>query len=319
MPLVPLRTPVQLAETLCDHIDVLDELLKDKRSANTRRAYERDLKDFFQFLGSNPTPQVVAEFLNLKRFDAQTLALKYKAHLIGKGLKEATINRRLAAIKSLVAFGRKLGKCEYTLEDVKGEKVQAYRDTTGIDKDAYKKMLAVPDRQTLKGRRDYAILRLLWDNALRRSEVEQADIRDLDLEGRTLAVLGKGKGTQKQAISLSKPACEALADYLFSRKELNIDAPLFIALDRSSYGHRMTGTAIYKLVQAVSKSAGINKKVSPHRVRHSSITTALDTTGGDVRRVQKLSRHAKLDTLMIYDDNRQNVQGDITDLLADLV
>lgn len=320
MTLAPLRTPAQLAQSLGDNINVVAELLKDKRSENTRRAYERDLKDFFQFLGyDEPSPQVVAEFLRLPRFDAQTIVLGYKAHLIDKKLSEATLNRRLAAIKSLVAFARKLGKCDYTLEDVKGEKLKAYRDTTGVDVDTYKKILSICDRTTLKGKRDYAMLRLLWGNALRRSEVVGCDIKDLDLEARTLSILGKGKGTQKETVTLDKPTCAALADYLQCRKELDINAPLFIALDRSSYGHRLTGTALYKLVEGTAKQAGVTKKLSPHRVRHSGITAALDATGGDVRKVQKLSRHANLNTLMIYDDNRLNIQGEITDLLGDLV
>jgi integrase/recombinase XerC len=150
-------------------------------------------------------PELVKEFLHLDRFGAVALVLRYKAHLIERGLKEATINRRLAAIKSLVNFARKIGKCDYTLEDIKGEKVKPYRDTTGISKESYKKMLCVPDRNTLKGKRDYALLRLLWDNALRRSEISLADIKDLDLEGRALLILGKGKGSQKEAVSLSRP------------------------------------------------------------------------------------------------------------------
>jgi integrase/recombinase XerC len=59
--------------------------------------------------------------------------------------------------------------------------------------------------------------------------------------------------------------------------------------------------------------------VSPHRIRHWSITAALDATAGDVRKVQKLSRHANLNTLMIYDDNRINHQGEVTQLLDDLI
>ncbi|HEY9691892.1 MAG TPA: tyrosine-type recombinase/integrase [Oculatellaceae cyanobacterium] len=68
-----------------------------------------------------------------------------------------------------------------------------------------------------------------------------------------------------------------------------------------------------------AQSAGISKQLSPHRIRHSSVTAALEATGGDVRQVQKLSRHKKLDTLMIYDDNRQNAQGNVTSIWADLV
>ncbi|MFM7711187.1 MAG: integrase, partial [Microcystis sp.] len=56
-----------------------------------------------------------------------------------------------------------------------------------------------------------------------------------------------------------------------------------------------------------------------HRIRHSAITAALDATNGDVRRVQKLSRHSSLNTLLIYDDNRRNHQGEVTDILDGLV
>lgn len=132
-------------------------------------------------------------------------------------------------------------------------------------------------------------------------------------------VLGKGKGQQKQSVTLSRPTVEALADWLRARRELDLDRPLFVALDRAHRGHRLTGTAIYKIVEAIASEAGVGKKLSPHRIRHSGITAALDATGGDVRRVQKLSRHADLNTLMIYDDNRKDLQGEISDLLAGLV
>ncbi len=303
-------------------IDVMAELLADKRSLNTRTAYAKDLRDFFRFAANvaSPTPELVTQFLQLEQFDALALVLKYKSHLLNeRGLKEATVNRRLAALKALVNFARKLGKCNYTLSDIRGEKVVPYRDTTGISHIAYRSLLAVPDRNTLKGKRDYAILRLLWDNALRRSEISLADIKDLDESRRYLLILSKGKGSQKIAVTLSQPTVDAVLDWLRTRKEKNLNKPLFIALDRASYGHRLTGTAIYKLVEKVAREAKISKKLSPHRIRHSGITAALEATGGDVRKVQKLSRHANLNTLMIYDDNRQDVQGEISDLLADLV
>ncbi|HEY9872711.1 MAG TPA: hypothetical protein V6D12_04715 [Candidatus Obscuribacterales bacterium] len=62
-----------------------------------------------------------------------------------------------------------------------------------------------------------------------------------------------------------------------------------------------------------------DKVMSPHRIRHSSVTAALEATNEDVRRVQKLSRHANLNTLMIYDAKSLSHQGEISDLLADLV
>ncbi|GBL11685.1 tyrosine recombinase XerC [Microcystis aeruginosa Sj] len=295
-----------------DNPDVLAQLLAAKRSPRTRHAYAGDLKDFFVFAFGceEPTPGITQEFLSLDRFAALSLVLRYKAHLRDeRGLAEATRNRRLSAIKSLVRLANQLGQCDFNLSEVSG----------GVSKEVYRDLLAVPDRSTLKGKRDYAILRLLWDNALRRGEIESADIKDIDTEGRTLAIFGKGRGQQKETVSLSRPTLDAILDWLRERRELDIRQPLFIALDRCSRGHRLTGSAIHKLVAKIASAAGVNKKMSPHRVRHSGITAALDATGGDVRRVQKLSRHVDLNTLMIYDDNRKNVQGEISDLLAGLV
>jgi len=236
-----------------------------------------------------------------------------------RGLKESTVNRRISAIKSLVNYAAKIGKCSYSLTDIKSEKVKPYRDTSGITPSAFKTMLAVPDRSTLIGRRDYALLRLLWDNALRRGEVASLNIGDLDLDGRRLWILGKGRGSQKEVIALSVATAAALQDYLLARRETNTNKPLFCSLDPVTPGHRLTGTTIYNIVNETAAAAGITKRLSPHRIRHSSVTAALEATGGDVRRVQKLSRHANLNTLMIYDDNRLSHQGEISDLLADLV
>ena len=300
--------------------DIIAELLADKRSPNTRHAYQKDLRDFFRTIaGSEPTPELVAHFLSLERFDAVALVLRYKAKMMERGLKEATINRRLSAIKSLVNYARKIGKCDYTLSEIQGEKVQKYRDTSGISRQVYRSVLALPERSTLKGKRDYALLRILWDNALRRGEVERADIKDFHPNTRTLKIRGKGKGTQVGAIDLSRATVEALLEWLQARREVNPDAPLFCSLDSVKKGHRLTGSGIAWLVQGYCRSAGIAKQMSPHRIRHSSITAALDATDGNVRKVQKLSRHTNLDTLMIYDDNRQKDQLEISDLLADMV
>ena len=82
---------------------------------------------------------------------------------------------------------------------------------------------------------------------------------------------------------------------------------------------RLCTQSIYDIVSDHCQDAGISKTMSPHRVRHSAITAALEATGGDVRRVQKLSRHSSLNTLLIYDDNRKNHQGEVTDLLDSLI
>lgn len=312
-----------------DSPDVLAQLLAQKRSPNTRKAYQKDLKDFFQQVAnSQPTPDLVLEFLHLTEAQAVQLVLSYKAKLIAKGLKEATVNRRISAIKSLTTMGRVLGVCNYTLEEVKGEKIKAYRDTTGVDKETFTKVLAIPDelkdtissqRSQLKAARDYALLRLLWGNALRRGEISATNITDFDPEANTLSILGKGRGTQKEIISLSSKTAIAISEWLIARGTADELAPLFIAIDNANYGRRLGGDGIYTIVDRLCQKAGISKKMSPHRIRHSSITAALDATDGNVRKVQKLSRHASIDTLITYDDNRKNYQSEITEILDDLV
>lgn len=300
--------------------DILAELLADKRSPETRRAYAKDLKDFFTHVAdAEPTPTLIRQFLELERFTAIALVLQYKAGLIDKGLSEATVNRRLAAVKSLVKFAQKIGKCAWSLEEVEGERLKSYRDTSGVDTEAYRKILAIPDRSTIKGKRDYSILMLLWSNVLRRSEICKANVDDFDSETQTLAILGKGRGTQKERVSLSAATCSAIVSWLDVRARYSSADPLFTALDNAHLGHRLTGNAIYDLVKNYSAAAGIKKRMSPHRIRHSGITAALDATGGDVRRVQKLSRHAKVDVLLIYDDARQSLQKEVTNILGNLI
>jgi integrase/recombinase XerC len=223
----------------------------------------------------------------------------------------------------MVNFARRVGKCNFDLSDIPSEKVSPYRDTTGIEREAFQKMLGTLNRSTLKGKRDYAILVLLWTNALRRAELVRLNLGDLDLPSARVKIYGKGKGSQYQQVSLSAGAVAALRDWLSARaQELyapsSADSPLFISVN-DGYRQRLSVSTIYRLVRTTAEKAGIEKIISPHRIRHSSITTALDETNGNVRAVQKLSRHSNLNTLMIYDDNRQNQQKEMSDLLDSLL
>ncbi|PSP18716.1 MAG: integrase [Cyanobacteria bacterium QS_8_64_29] len=300
--------------------DLLQALLADKRSPYTRRAYRRDLYDFFRTMaGADPNPQLVAEFLRLDRYSALSVVLEYKAHLQDRGLAEATINRRLAAIKSLVNYARQIGRCDYSLQDITGERVRPYRDTAGISAEAFRAMLAVPDSRTLKGKRDRALLLVLWGNALRRGELARTNIADWDRAAATLRIYGKGEGKQAQTVSLGAQAQAALAAWIDVRGEAEGRAPLFCSTHRGYWGRRLSTTSLYQIVRRAATAAGIDRPLGPHQIRHSAITAALDRTGGDVRKVQKLSRHAKLETLSIYDQGRLNAQQTVTELLDELV
>ncbi|MFM7190028.1 MAG: tyrosine-type recombinase/integrase [Microcystaceae cyanobacterium] len=163
----------------------------------------------------------------------------------------------------------------------------------------------------------------LWITFLNHSQLStQAvtcpQIRNTTPRESKLLIKGKGKLT-KEAITLSSKAVGLIDQWLGMIGDRPGDSPLFCTVDRATFGHRLSGNAIYNIVRDTAKAAGIEKVMSPHRVRHSAITAALDATNGDTRKVQKLSRHKNLNTLMIYDDNRHQHQAEVTGILADLV
>ena len=136
---------------------------------------------------------------------------------------------------------------------------------------------------------------------------------------KTLRIFGKGKGNQSEIISLGIGTVTAIESWLSARGEHDPDKSLFVSINPGYRDGRLSTQSIYDIVKSRCQDAGITKTMSPHRVRHGAITAALEATGGDVRRVQKLSRHSSLNTLLIYDDNRKNHQGEVADLLDSLV
>jgi integrase/recombinase XerC len=274
---------------------------------------------------------LVERFLALETHPMARCILLFKAELIAAGLTEATINRRMSAILSLVRFARRVGATMANPEDqVDMERVRAYRDTRGITLEQARTLLGVPDRETVKGKRDYALLVLLLENALRRAEIVGLTLADCDLEGRALWIRGKGHGTQRERVTLSPHAVEALRAYIKAGGHgrgatvgggggVGEDRPLFVNVSPAYRGQGLTADGLFKIVKEMALYAGIKGDLSPHRLRHTAITMALDMSKGDVRKVKRLSRHARLETLQIYDDNRTDMQGEMTNELSDLL
>jgi len=229
----------------------LVEAVLKGRSARTLRAYRRDLEAFQAQLDAPTVGEAVGALLAGGHGAANGVALTYRAGMVERGLSPATINRRLAALRSLVALANKVGVVPWTLaiENVRGA---SYRDTRGRGTDGYRALVEAAKAQGgTKAARDVPILRLLGDLGLRRAE----------------------------AVEL--------------------------------------GAAVYALVSTFGKRAGL--KARPHGLRHLAITTALDVYGGDVRAVQKFSRHADLRILNIYDDNRSDIAGEVAAKVAAMV
>ncbi|NEN88478.1 MAG: tyrosine-type recombinase/integrase [Okeania sp. SIO3H1] len=300
--------------------DIYQEMLQHKRSPQTKRAYAADVKDFFGYFGAEPSPAAMKEFLSLSKVEATALVLQWRNHLTERGLKESSIGRKIGSIKALVKFSNDIGCCEWVLTAealscTRG--VVSYRDTTGLPPDEIKKILSHPDRSTFAGKRDYAMLQLLWGNGLRRSEVVSLDLDDVDFSDRSLWVLGKGK-SEKIRVQMNKSVASAVKEWLkvrvnyYEHKDKNA---LFICIGGIKRGARLTAQSLYNLVDRTSKAVGITKKMSPHRVRHSAITTVLERNNGNLRKAQSFSRHSDVNTLMVYDDNRNFAQSEMSDLL----
>jgi integrase/recombinase XerC len=306
--LVPIAAPEILTAAPPDPVALL---LADKRSPATRRAYAADLADFF---GGPPHPAAVEAFVRQAPDAVAQQLAAYKGRLIARALSEATVNRRLSAVRSLLKFCHRLG---YAQTDgrglVDGEKSRAYRDTRGIGLAALGRLIQAPAAEGVAGLRDRALLRLLAENALRRAEVVGLDVADFQPAERRIMVRGKGRGTEQEPMTLSPAAAGALAAYLGAAG--HTDGALFRNRDRRTAGGRLTTKSLRELVRRYGEQIGV-ADLAPHKLRHSAITAALDLTGGDVRRVQKLSRHRRLETLLIYDDNRSDVAGELAGMLS---
>jgi integrase/recombinase XerC len=290
-----------------------------KIADSTRKQYVKAIENFCQFAyDGSATPETISEFLALDRYAAIEMVLRYRRHSIDRNLAPSTINVRLAAIKSLVEMARKLGKTTVDLGEIESIPSESYRDTRGISVEQFKSMLDEIDPSTPIGVRDYAIMLLFWGNALRRGEIASANIEDFLPQQQKLMILGKGKRA-KVGIDLTDSVSYALEECV-NFHPCNVPGqPLITSLSHNCYGARIAGDSIYRIVQGYAEAAGIERRVSPHRIRHSSITAFLDASGGNLRAAQALSRHSNQNTLTLYDDNRRQEQKGASGMLADLL
>lgn len=280
------------------------------RNPNTLDAYRKDLAIFSLWLKADGIEDAARRLLTSKAGDANALVLRYRGAMIDRKLSPATINRRMASLRALVKLARMLGMVTWAIE-VEGIDAEAYRDVRGPGSVAVAKMLAhVGERNDAKGARDVALLRLLHDRVLRRGEICSLDVAHYHTD-HGLALLGKGR-RQRKWTSLPDAARAALDRWLAVRGPE--PGPLFIALDKGNRGHRLTGSAIYAIVRQAGEAVGA--KARPHSLRHTGITTALERTNGDVRKVQRFSRHRDVRTLLLYDDARTDDAKAIAELVS---
>jgi integrase/recombinase XerC len=280
------------------------------RNPRTIDAYRRDLQDFLAFVGGALVEDAARLLLMNGHGAANAVALAYKSAMVDRHLAAATINRRLSALRSLVKLARTVGLVSWSLE-VESVRGETYRDTRGPgDASVRELFVALAKRRDAKGVRDMVLVRLLFDLALRRGEVVSLDVEHVDLKAGTVAVLGKGR-QGRAPLTLPRATRAALEAWLAVRGPA--PGPLFGPADGEA-GARLTGRGLHKIITHLGAELDITLR--PHGLRHAAITTALDATRGDVRSVQRFSRHKDVRVLMIYDDNRADVAGGIAALVS---
>jgi integrase/recombinase XerC len=270
-------------------------------SDKTALGYAKDYIAFFQANYGAVDKQAIEAFLELDTFSLRKQILGYYAKR--RTASPATLARMSSSLRALIGAARAHGATTLSPQDVPRptRKPEAYRDTSGISANELRTMIGA-----CTDVRDKAILMLLGALGLRRAEVACLMIGDyIRLKnGGALMVSGKGMNGQKDRMSISEPLCALIDSYLATRSRTKNSDPLFLGRHKEG----ISEVGISYIVKTAAKMAGIAKDVSPHRLRHSAATMALDS-GMGLDQVQALMRHKSPSTTRIYDDNKQRYDG----------
>jgi integrase/recombinase XerC len=265
--------------------DLSGMFLADKSGAATRRAYAADLRDFF---GGQPAPEQVSNFVALPVPMLTLRLFNYKAELLARGASEATVNRRLSVVRSLLRFAHQLGLASSDGRGlVEGEKLRPPVERKALDPATLKRIIAAPGTEMLRGKRDTAILRLLCENALGRADLHALNVADFSHTDRCLLLRQQAGEPPKEVVPLSRRTAESVAAYLEASEPAPDPAvPLFRSLDHRPgvRGERLTPDGLYFLVRQYGRIAGV-EDLTPHRLRKSAITAALESPNMSLRRV----------------------------------
>jgi Site-specific recombinase XerD len=264
-------------------------LLAEKNlSPLTLRNYRSDLTHFATYLreeeDADPT---TADRMMLRR---------YLGALKEQGMAGASLTRKVSTIRSFYRFLVREGKLESSpLTGLVAPKRER-RLPSILSLEQLSSIIESADETTPRGLRNRAILELMYASGVRLSEVVGVDIRNLDLEERTLLV--RGKGNKERIVLLGAPAEKAIHRYLSrGRPKLATGAEMALFVNRD--GKRLSGRSIEKIVRQHALKAGLDQRVWPHLLRHSFATHLLDG-GADLRVVQDLLGHASAQTTQIY-------------------
>lgn len=264
---------------------------------NTVDAYRRDLRAYLAFLDKRSVqdPEAIDEKV-LRSFLASVSASTHGEEEVP--YRSASVARRLSAVRSFHRFMLREG----ATADNPARGVVQPRVPRGLPRplsiDDMAALLDAPAEETPEGLRDRAILELLYGAGLRVSELVGLDVDDVDLEAGAVRVLGKG-GKERE-VPLGSFGREAVSAYLTRARPASASARSHGALLLNlRFGTRLARQSVGRIVAANADAVGIDKRVTPHTLRHSFATHLLEG-GADVRVVQELLGHASVATTQVY-------------------
>lgn len=277
------------------HVEGFLQILKQKNySPHTLENYAIDLEQFLEF--------VREEALNSWEEVEYHHLRQYLARLKLGGASRATVARKLASLRSFFKYLTRSEIVEknplLNIHNPKKEK----RLPRFLYPKEIEELLALPPFTPL-GLRDRAIMELLYGAGIRVSELTGLDLADLDPDRGYLMVFGKGG--KERLVPLGKMGCRALREYLergrpyLLRNRGKAKGPAEKAVFLNRWGERLSTRSVRRLLDGYVKKAALNKKVSPHTLRHSFATHLLEG-GADLRAVQELLGHASVSTTQIY-------------------
>jgi integrase/recombinase XerD len=258
-------------------------------AANSVEAYARDLRRYAGHLAASG----VRDWAAVTRSEI----LAHLAELVRLGLSPRSQARALSAIRQLHAVLLAERLAPVNAADEIDAPRPGRRLPSLLSRDEVEALLRQPDPRRPAGRRDRAMLELLYATGLRVSELVGLELNDVNLETRVL--VARGKGSKERLVPVGAPAAEAVRAYLATARGALLHGRRSKDLFVTPRGRRMSRQAFGRIVARLARAAGIRRPVSPHKLRHSFATHLLEG-GADLRAVQTMLGHADVSTTQIY-------------------
>ena len=256
-------------------------------SKNTISSYKQDITNFIIWLNYRKIP------LNKSSNDDAELFIK---SLAKQDQTAASINRKISSLKGF--FNHLLSINFIGINPFADVLLQSRQKNIpkSISEEDVVKLLESPNQNSFIGKRDKAMLELLYATGIRISELINIEYANFDFERCVVKV--RGKGSKERLIPYGPEAAKALSDYLAFRRENHLklnSRSLFI----NSSGKRITRQAFWHRLKKYLMEIGLTEKISPHTLRHGFATHLLNH-GADLRSVQMLLGHSDISTTQIY-------------------